>query len=266
MREQMDCALLAIGQEDWLRTVRGSSTDGRLVLHALAVADESPAALLADAALLRGRYDAALVHVHEGTLSAWRKALAARSGHLPALLMIYAVGLHAQAIRDLLAFGATDFMRPPFCIEELRARIEHNLSRSLARVAEPGTSYGPAVHQAPSAAPGTATTSGDLSPDAEARLCETILARSGTELEAYATALATQRATSRASFRAAKGEVIARFERAYIHAALGRHGGNITRAAMMAQKHRRAFWELMRKHSIDPLPYRTAEAAPRPPA
>lgn len=258
MREQMDCALLAIGQQDWLRTVRGNSTDGRLVLHVLTAADDSPAALLTDAALLRGRYDAALVHVDESTLGVWRKALAARAGRLPTLLMIYAAGLHAQAIRDLLAFGATDFMRPPFCIEELRARIEHNLSRPLARVAETGARYG--VGTTGPAVPAH-TTPADLPPGTESHLCATILARSGTELEAYAVALATQRATSRASFREAKGEVIARFERAYIHAALGRHGGNITRAALMAQKHRRAFWELMRKHAIDPVPYRSLPAA-----
>ena len=49
------------------------------------------------------------------------------------------------------------------------------------------------------------------------------------------------------SFREAK----ARFERAYIEDLLHVHRGNITRAAQAADKNRRAFWELIRKHHID---------------
>jgi DNA-binding NtrC family response regulator len=215
--------------------------------------------LLGDAALLSGRYDAALLHVDESTLGAWRMALAASAHRLPTALLIYAVDLKAQAIRDLLALGAVDFMRPPFCAEELRARIERVLNRSASiQVAERPSDYGRASSHGFARAKGGAAGAPPtgLARDLEAELCSTILNRSGTELEAYAVALATQRATSRASFRAAKGEIVARFERAYIHAALGRHGGNITMAARMAQKHRRAFWALMRKHDIDPAPYR----------
>jgi two-component system response regulator GlrR len=49
------------------------------------------------------------------------------------------------------------------------------------------------------------------------------------------------------SFREAK----ARFERAYIEDLLLVHHGNITKAAEAAQKNRRAFWELIRKHRIN---------------
>lgn len=65
-----------------------------------------------------------------------------------------------------------------------------------------------------------------------------LLHRSGTPLE---------------SFRKAKTRVIAEFEKAYIHKLLLAYNGNITKAARAAGKHRRAFWELMRKHKI-PLP------------
>ena len=244
MRERLDCALLAVDRQDWVETVAGPRSGGRLVLHTLPTHQNTPSALLADAALQRGRYDAALIHVDEASLGSWRRALAAHVARQPAALIVYAVGLRAQAIHDLLALGATDFMQPPFCIEELRARIEHNLQRP------------PPTHVAEESPP-YPTAAGGISAETEARLCETILDRSGIELEAYAVALATQRATSQASFRAAKGEVVARFERAYIRAALGRHAGNITLAAQTAQKHRRAFWALMRKHDIDPTPYRS---------
>ena len=49
------------------------------------------------------------------------------------------------------------------------------------------------------------------------------------------------------SFREAKG----RFERSYIEDLLLANRGNITRAAQAANKNRRAFWELIRRHHID---------------
>jgi len=58
------------------------------------------------------------------------------------------------------------------------------------------------------------------------------------------------------TFHTAKTRVIACFERDYIAKALSRHAGNISMAARSAQKHRRAFWALMRKHQIDAAPYR----------
>ncbi|CAM5182492.1 DNA-binding response OmpR family regulator OS=Castellaniella defragrans OX=75697 GN=HNR28_002756 PE=4 SV=1 [Castellaniella defragrans] len=253
MRERLDCVLLAADRQAWVDTVASPPHGGRLVLHTLPPHLNTPSAMLADAALLRGRYDAGLIHVDEASLGSWRMALAARLPRHPAMLLVYAVGLRAQAISDLLALGVTDFTQPPFCAEELRARIEHNLLRALPA----GVAESPADYTTPGLGQPSRPAAQRITPDTETHLCDTILSRSGTELEAYAVALATQRATSRASFRAAKGEVVARFERAYIRAALGRHSGNITLAAQTAQKHRRAFWALMRKHDIDPTPYRT---------
>lgn len=50
--------------------------------------------------------------------------------------------------------------------------------------------------------------------------------------------------------RTAKRELVDSFERAYLESALRRTEGNIARAALMSGKDRRAFFELMRKHSI----------------
>lgn len=58
------------------------------------------------------------------------------------------------------------------------------------------------------------------------------------------------RGTSSESFQALKARTIAIFERGYIENLLLVHNGNITRAARAAGKHRRAFWEMMRKHRI----------------
>lgn len=56
---------------------------------------------------------------------------------------------------------------------------------------------------------------------------------------------------SKLSFKEAKEQSIMQFEKTYIKKLLIIHGGNISRAARAAQKHRRAFWELIRKYDID---------------
>jgi DNA-binding NtrC family response regulator len=53
------------------------------------------------------------------------------------------------------------------------------------------------------------------------------------------------------SFQDEKAKVVAQFERAYIQGLLLAYQGNITKAAQAAQKNRRAFWQLMRKHRIN---------------
>lgn len=60
-------------------------------------------------------------------------------------------------------------------------------------------------------------------------------------------------------FGRAKAEMVGRFERAYLHRCLTRHGGNVTQAARASAKHRRAFWALMRKHHIRAAPYRVTD-------
>ena len=55
------------------------------------------------------------------------------------------------------------------------------------------------------------------------------------------------------SFRAAKQ----RFERDYIHQVMDLAAGNVTRAAQMASKDRKDFYDLMRRHGIDPASFRS---------
>lgn len=51
-------------------------------------------------------------------------------------------------------------------------------------------------------------------------------------------------------FSEAKREFVDQFERQYIEKLLKECGGNVSEAARRAGKHRRAFWEIMRKHGI----------------
>ena len=58
----------------------------------------------------------------------------------------------------------------------------------------------------------------------------------------------------RETFQTTKAKMIAQFERSYIQDLLRTHDGNISKAAHAAGKHRRAFWEIMRKHRINVPP------------
>ncbi|HET7113326.1 MAG TPA: sigma 54-interacting transcriptional regulator, partial [Pyrinomonadaceae bacterium] len=53
------------------------------------------------------------------------------------------------------------------------------------------------------------------------------------------------------SLQEAKAKEIARFEKSYIQGVLSICSGNITKAAQVAKKNRRAFWQLIQKHQID---------------
>jgi two-component system, NtrC family, response regulator GlrR len=60
------------------------------------------------------------------------------------------------------------------------------------------------------------------------------------------------------SFQAMKARIVQSFERSYIESILGSTGGNVTEAARVAGKNRRALFELIRKHEISPASFRAA--------
>jgi DNA-binding NtrC family response regulator len=60
------------------------------------------------------------------------------------------------------------------------------------------------------------------------------------------------------SLQEAKAKEIARFERDYIQGLLSACKGNITHAAQVAKKNRRAFWQLIQKHQIDVARFKTS--------
>ena len=63
---------------------------------------------------------------------------------------------------------------------------------------------------------------------------------------------------TRLSFQEMKRKVISQFETDYIQSLLLAYKGNVSQAAQAAQKERRTFWELVRKHGIDVQKYRVA--------
>lgn len=84
-----------------------------------------------------------------------------------------------------------------------------------------------------------------------------IVMSEGPLLQAKDLALPSSQTTGRCeSLQEAKAKEIARFEKNYIQGLLRVCGGNITRAAQVAQKNRRAFWQLIQKHQIDVAKYK----------
>ena len=63
--------------------------------------------------------------------------------------------------------------------------------------------------------------------------------------------LGPEQAQGPSSFREEKARIITEFERNYVIRLLNACGGNVSEAARVAGKNRRAFWELIRKHGID---------------
>jgi two-component system, NtrC family, response regulator GlrR len=72
------------------------------------------------------------------------------------------------------------------------------------------------------------------------------------------TSTAAARNGEQQSLQEAKAKEIARFERDYIQGLLSACKGNITRAAQVAKKNRRAFWQLIQKHQIDVARFKTS--------
>jgi DNA-binding NtrC family response regulator len=77
-------------------------------------------------------------------------------------------------------------------------------------------------------------------------------------LEATDLVLPVATEAERESLQQAKAKEIARFEKNYIQGLLSACRGNITKAAEVAKKNRRAFWQLIRKHKIDVERFRSS--------
>jgi two-component system, NtrC family, response regulator GlrR len=61
------------------------------------------------------------------------------------------------------------------------------------------------------------------------------------------------------SFSEMKARVVSEFETNYLQSLLVAYKGNISKAAEAAQKERRTFWELLRKHNIDVQKFKVAD-------
>lgn len=204
---------------------------------------------LARVAVSLRRYDSCVLPVAPSSVAWARMALSHAGDALTTPLLLLMDGMKAPAIEDLLGLGATDFMAQPACMESMRVR--------LARMRRPGSGAHPAwrqarVEEAPARYAAHGTSPAPPQHAARPPVAPDILEQGLANLRD------TRRQAAQESFRQAKARVVDGFEREYIRHALSRHGGNVAQAARACEKHRRAFWALMRKHGIEAAPYRQA--------
>lgn len=296
MRQQIDCAVLRLAaHQAWLEDVLSGATPAlaRVRLHQLeweAGQDLDvnttevvtlPAQALAQAGISLRRFDLCLLPVSLDTLAWTRQALAMipRGPFLPLFGILK--NLKSAAMQDLLELGMTDFVRLPLCPDEFRARVLTTVSRvpRPGTLREPEATYTAAGWSAPKPQPNLQLSQ---SPQAQPMIDQAAEYSSGQRAQVFLSAKAQKVKLSRgverqphknvsafnsinhptaqpSSFREEKNNLVSNFERTYITEALIKHSGNIAMAARASNKHRRAFWALMRKHDIAAELYRADE-------
>lgn len=186
-------------------------------------------------------YDLAIVIVSPKNLSWIRSQLHYARRYLRTPVLAVIKDLQPIAIQDVLDAGATDFIMDYNFETELAIRVKL-LQRRLQQALRDSSKIVVTKSQ----------------PTEDPETTDLLLKENSSSLDAYTAAVATRYAAHEQPFQQAKNSVVQRFEKAYIRAVLVRNQGNITRAARTAKKHRRSFWELMRKHNIDAEIYRVS--------
>lgn len=203
---------------------------------------------------LLDRFDVLLLPVSTTSLVWNRVLLAHTQRQLNRPLIALSIDINPIAFIDLKELGLKDFVSSPLDTDELRVRLlsckdvtQPQLNRietpmintSIVSVQKPLGAYSLQVQNPP-------------------EICEDKLIKTTRRrLRLFDAQVTAHEAFSfNDSFKNAKANVIMEFERKYIIHALIQSNGNIGKAAKAACKHRRAFWELMRKHGIDADNYR----------
>ena len=285
MRQQIDCAVLVLeAHACWMPQTLEVAQAGlaRIRLHHLdweagqdlEVAEDQlihlPVHAIAQASVSLRRFDVCLLPVSIDSLGWTRQALAAipRGPFLP-IVGIFR-DLKSAAMQDLLELGLADFVRLPLCPDEFRARLLATVARvprmgSLRESDHPGqAAWLQAVGILPVANSVAALHPGAPEPTKSFRrrnlggrpvrnVIHSPAAQVGQSVNTHSSGAKSE------SFRDVKARLIERFEKEYIVQALELAQGNIAMAARASNKHRRAFWALMRKYEIDAEQYRVED-------
>ncbi len=273
MKQILDCAILHLGQRFDSRAVAQlddiQARHKRLRFHELDLSDsvgsseelsfrEDDRQFLLMQLL---RYDVAILVLNTESLSLARRFLfylhgteEFSRGLCPILAL--ASGVQSIAMIDLMRLGLSDFMHFPIEHEELRVRLFASVTKPLFKPL-PRVSAG--IGLVDSGKEGAAVAALSYTPlyESKREFFEGLLRDVEQQTGSYAFAFSDQHTTYFAeSFKAAKQNVVDRFEYGYLSYMLRSTNGNIGQAATLAKKNRRSFWELMRKHSIDAEQFR----------
>lgn len=198
---------------------------------------------------LLDRFDVILLPVSQASLVWNRVLLAQTQRQLNRPLVALSIDTNPIAFIHLKELGLSEFVSTPMNTDELRVRILSSIEtyRCTKSSLEEGESQSlfPSIIHVDSSYQATTLSLSKVIKPTRRRL---------KLFDAQVTAHEAFRFDD--SFKMAKANVVMEFERKYIVHALMQSNGNIGQAARTASKHRRAFWELMRKHGIDAANYR----------
>lgn len=235
----LECAVFEGGThtewaQQWLSERRGSRYVHMQTL-ALGVGGKAPpicALQLAQTDLYR--FQVCVLPVDAQNLS-WARTALANVDHFSIPHLGLAHRLRAEALGDLLQLGMADFVNCDADVQELRARSLQAIRRLGSRQV------------------GWHTSNAEVPDQDTSQVSEPQLAYGA---GCNADDVGIEDDIQALNFKLAKQRLIDKFEVTFLNQSLTRHRGNVTRAALECEKHRRAFWALMQKHRINARAFR----------
>ncbi|NEN75698.1 hypothetical protein F9B74_05075 [Pelistega sp. NLN82] len=194
-----------------------------------------------DLAVFFERYDCLIIPVVQESL-VWTRIMLSQLQQVPQIpFVVLAHHIQPVAFLDLVGLGVSDFLLDNDNIALAHVRLRNQVYRyNQQRIYSPYNIASSSVQDFSKMQITQGKSIKALSRYAMTKKRKSILAMLTVE----------QSVQYQDSFREAKMKVVEDFEKRYIAYSLAQSKGNICAAAQFANKNRRAFWELMRKHNI----------------
>lgn len=206
---------------------------------------------LKELAIIFERYDCLILPITPETLVWTRVSLAQLGGRLSFPVVALASNVQPLAFLDLVSLGIEEYIFPNDDVSITRIRLSNiierhkMLYRSFRQVLQKSQEF----FQVPI----------DTDHVLEAINEMAMAAQKPKKKRRRSSRFSTDKVQYEGSFQDAKARVIKEFEKNYVVNALMESKGNICAAAQRSNKHRRAFWGLMRKYEIDADDYKVGE-------
>lgn len=205
--------------------------------------------ILKELALIFERYDCLILPIMPETLVWTRVCLAQLSGRLPFPIVALPHNVQPLAFMDLVSLGVEEYIFANDDVSITRIRLSNIIDKHKAL-------YSPfhkvlqksqEVFQIPMSTDYVLEAINDMALMAQKQKATRRRRRVSKVVE---------KVRYEGPFQDAKARVIKEFEKNYVVNALMETKGNICAAAQRSNKHRRAFWGLMRKYEIDADDYK----------
>ncbi|WP_028357558.1 helix-turn-helix domain-containing protein [Brackiella oedipodis] len=251
MRDYLEAAVIAnAAQLDWVNPWLERHTTKKMQFSLFQLEPEAKPNIVADMSWLLMRFDAVILPLTVKDLP-WARLMLSHTQQSPLkATAMFAVANQVApiAVYDLLRLGLHGYCDMHNAYQEMRVRLLQTLDQHQQQQQwHSGQHAGPKKSRL-----GTY----GLTPAASAHY--ELTPAQAPQLQEHQGAYFTLKYADwhRKTFKSAKQEIVNEFEQRYIAEALRRSHGNIALAARNVQKHRRAFWQLMKKYNIKAEAYK----------